>query len=127
MSYDPNSPRERTFEDRAGDRPQPSSSDLGGMASGVKRKVADTADQSRAAAADTMDTASSALDASGRRTARAAETAADALATSADYIREHDLSAMADDVLQVVKKNPGPALLGAAALGFLIGRAFSRS
>jgi hypothetical protein len=28
--------------------------------------------------------------------------------------------------MEVVKSNPGPALLGAVALGFLIGRALSR-
>jgi hypothetical protein len=33
---------------------------------------------------------------------------------------------MIDDVMQLVKNNPGPALLGAAALGFLVGRALSR-
>jgi ElaB/YqjD/DUF883 family membrane-anchored ribosome-binding protein len=79
-----------------------------------------------------MDRAASALDEQaeslpgGARVSSAAHSAADALATSADYIREHDLSDMMEDLRDVVRNNPGPALLGAAALGFLIGRAFSR-
>jgi len=33
---------------------------------------------------------------------------------------------MMSDFVDVIRRNPGPALLGAAALGFLLGRALSR-
>jgi hypothetical protein len=33
---------------------------------------------------------------------------------------------MMGDLMQLVRNNPGPALLGALALGFLVGRALSR-
>jgi len=31
---------------------------------------------------------------------------------------------MMSDVAELVKRNPGPSLLAAAAIGFLVGRAF---
>ena len=55
-----------------------------------------------------------------------ATAAADGLSTTADYVREHDLNGMVGDVETVVKNNPGPALLIAAAFGFLLGRAMAR-
>ena len=43
----------------------------------------------------------------------------------ADYLRENSARDMVDDAMDVVKNNPGVALLGAVALGFLVGRVFS--
>jgi ElaB/YqjD/DUF883 family membrane-anchored ribosome-binding protein len=54
------------------------------------------------------------------------EKVANAVGVAADYVRQNDLKAMMADVQQLVKNNPGPALLTAAALGFLIARTFSR-
>jgi hypothetical protein len=34
---------------------------------------------------------------------------------------------MMEDLKQLVRNNPGPALLGALALGFVVGRVFSRN
>ena len=56
----------------------------------------------------------------------AAHKAADALSSTADYVRENDVKSMMADVQQLVKNNPGPALLTAAVLGFLVARTFSR-
>jgi len=56
----------------------------------------------------------------------AAHAAADALSSTADYVRENDLKSMLTDVRKLVKNNPGPALLTAAVLGFLVARTFSR-
>jgi hypothetical protein len=33
---------------------------------------------------------------------------------------------MLSDLMEVIRRNPGPSLIGAAALGFLLGRALSR-
>jgi ElaB/YqjD/DUF883 family membrane-anchored ribosome-binding protein len=84
------------------------------------------AERARATAAQGLDTAANAVNAGGARVASAARSAADALASSAHYVREHEARDMLDDAMEVVKSNPGPALLGAVALGFLIGRALSR-
>ena len=62
----------------------------------------------------------------GEKVASAAHTAADAVGTAADYVRDTDVQSMLADVQRLVKNNPGPALLTAAALGFLIARTFSR-
>ena len=53
-----------------------------------------------------------------------AHTAADKLETTADYVREHDVRDMMGDVEQFVKSHPGQSLIAAAAVGFLVGRAF---
>jgi hypothetical protein len=61
----------------------------------------------------------------GARVADVAHGAADKLNSTANYIRRRNLTAMARDVKKVVKDNPVPALVGAAALGFLLAKVFS--
>jgi ElaB/YqjD/DUF883 family membrane-anchored ribosome-binding protein len=96
------------------------------------RRASQKAEHVRSAAAGRLDSAASAMHEradnlpGGARVAGAAHGAADALHSSADYLREHDMRQMADDLRDVVRNNPGVALLGAAALGFLVGRAMSR-
>jgi hypothetical protein len=85
----------------------------------------DGADQIRSAAADIGHAAADKVDAGGARVAGFAHGAADKLSSTADYIRAHDVGAMLDDVKALVKKNPVPAMLGAAVLGFVIAKAFS--
>jgi ElaB/YqjD/DUF883 family membrane-anchored ribosome-binding protein len=53
-----------------------------------------------------------------------AHSAAEKVDAVAGYLQGHDTKQMMADVEAVVKKNPGPSLLIAGALGFLIGRAF---
>src|SRR5262245_31824002 len=57
---------------------------------------------------------------------RAAHTTAEAMQKTADYVREQDLESMFTDLQQLLKRNPGITLLAAAAVGFLLGRTFSR-
>jgi ElaB/YqjD/DUF883 family membrane-anchored ribosome-binding protein len=90
------------------------------------RKAARKAEQARSRAAEGLESAAKSVHAGGERVASAAHSAADALTSSAHYVREHEVRDMLDDVLEVVRSNPGAALLGAAALGFLIGRAMTR-
>jgi hypothetical protein len=54
-----------------------------------------------------------------------AHTAADQLSSTAEYVREHDVSSMLGDLQRLVKNNPGQSLLAAAAIGFLVGRMFA--
>ena len=87
---------------------------------------------SRSTAANGFDTAASALqkkagDLPGGDTVQNfARSTADRLSSSAEYLRRHDAKRMASDAATFVKSNPGPALVVAAAFGFLLGRAFSR-
>jgi ElaB/YqjD/DUF883 family membrane-anchored ribosome-binding protein len=89
-------------------------------------------DASRSTAADGLDTAASALDdraadlPGGKTVRNVARATADRLSTSADYVRSHDARRMMADLETVVKSNPGPALVAAAAFGFLLARALSR-
>ena len=89
-------------------------------------------DESRSTAADGLETAASAIhdradDLPGGDTVRNfARATADRLSTSADYVRSHDAKRMMADVETFVKSNPGPALVAAAAFGFLLARSLSK-
>ena len=52
-----------------------------------------------------------------------AHSAAEKVDAVASYMDAHDTKQMMADVESVVKRNPGPSLLVAAAVGFLLGRA----
>jgi len=97
------------------------------------RTAAATADENRSAAARGLQTAASTLRQNadslpgGETVTGLARSAADSLTSTADYVRDHDVNRMMDDLERVVKNNPGPSLLAAAAIGFLVGRAFSNS
>ena len=89
-------------------------------------------DERRSTAADGLDTAASALNdkadelPGGNGVRRFARATANRLSSSADYVRTHDAKRMMADVETFVKGNPGPALVVAAAFGFLFARALSR-
>jgi len=97
------------------------------------RNAAATADDNRGAAARGLQTAASTLRQNadrlpgGETVTSVAHAAADTLTSTADYVRDHDVSSMMADVERVVKNNPVPSLLAAAAIGFLVGRTFSNS
>jgi ElaB/YqjD/DUF883 family membrane-anchored ribosome-binding protein len=103
-----------------------------GKAAEMGQKVADTIDENRGAAASGLESAVGALREGagtlpgGERVGNAARATANAVGVAADYVRDNDLKAMVADVQTLVKNNPGPALLTAAALGFLLARTFSR-
>ena len=107
-------------------------SEMKTKAAGFGRMVADRIDESRAVAASGLDSAAQTLHQKagalpgGERVVSAAHSAAEALASSADYIRDHDVKSMRENLQRLLKNNPGPALFGAALLGFLLARALSR-
>ena len=100
-------------------------------ASEMGHSVATQIDNSRGAAAGGIASAAASLHdhaedlPGGQRVASLAHSAADKMSSTADYIRGHDMDAMVKDIKVLVKNNPGPALLGAAVIGFLFGKAFS--
>jgi ElaB/YqjD/DUF883 family membrane-anchored ribosome-binding protein len=99
--------------------------------SDLGRTASDKIDEHRDATASGLEKASSALHEKaeslpgGDKVSGLAHATADKLGSTADYVREHDVNSMMADVEAFVKKNPGRALLGAAVVGFLVGRAFS--
>ena len=108
------------------------------VASQAKEKAADLGrsaarkiDEQRDTAASGLESAASTLHASadrlpgGEKVTSLAHTTADTLTSTADYVREHDVNSMMADVERFVRNNPGPSLLAAAVVGFLVGRTFS--
>lgn len=97
----------------------------------AERKTLEQVDQQRQTAASGLDAAASTLHESaeklpgGEKVSRAAHATADKVQQTADYVREHDVSAMVQDIQGVVRRYPGESLLAAAAVGFLVGRLFA--
>ena len=95
--------------------------------------AADKIDDNRDAAAEGLEKAAAALHEKaeglpgGEKVSDLAHVTAEKLNSTAEYVREHDVKSMMTDVQSLVRKNPGPSLLAAVAVGFLIGRAFSSS
>ncbi len=107
--------------------------DNGGRTGTLKAKAQDMgakatqrADQARVGAAAGLESVASTLHEKGERVASAAHSAADAVSYGAEYLRDNDVQTMLSDLMEVIRRNPGPSLLGAAALGFMLGRALSR-
>ena len=96
----------------------------------VGRNVQAKIDENRAPAADKLQNAASALHQKadqlpgGETVAGMAHRTADTMQATAEYVRRHDLQDMMGDVETFVRKRPGPSLIAAAAVGFLIGRRF---
>lgn len=99
-------------------------------ASHLGRQAADQIDANRSTAAAKLESAAALVHEKadilpgGRSVKNAAHSAAQKLESTAGYIRLHDSRSMLADVGDLVRYHPGPSLLVAAGLGFLIGRAF---
>jgi ElaB/YqjD/DUF883 family membrane-anchored ribosome-binding protein len=127
-----------SFGDPFADEPSSFGEKLSDTATQVKDKVsdlgrtaADKIDENRDAAAGGLDKAAATLHEKaeslpgGEKVTSLAHATAEKLSSTADYVREHDVNRMMADVETLVKNNPGPSLLAAAVIGFLVGRAFS--
>jgi ElaB/YqjD/DUF883 family membrane-anchored ribosome-binding protein len=88
----------------------------------LSRTAADKIDSSRESAAGALDKTATSLHAGSDQIANAAHSAADKIQATADYVRNTDLQGMSNDVQDLVKRYPGPALAAAAVLGFLVAR-----
>jgi ElaB/YqjD/DUF883 family membrane-anchored ribosome-binding protein len=133
-------PERSIYPERSSDGPSSLGDKISDTATQVKQKAsdlgqmaADKIDNNRDAAATGLDKAASTLHdkaeslPGGEKVTSLAHATADKLSTTADYVRTHDVNRMMGDVETLVKNNPGPALLVAAAVGFLVARAFSSS
>ncbi len=59
----------------------------------------------------------------GEKTTKAAQGAADQMEKAAGYLRDHDVSSMGEDVVELVKSHPKESIVVALAAGLLLGRA----
>jgi len=57
----------------------------------------------------------------------ARQTIAERLSSTTDYVRNIDAKRVLSNVERLVRDNPGPSLVIAAAFGFVIGRSLTRS
>jgi ElaB/YqjD/DUF883 family membrane-anchored ribosome-binding protein len=93
----------------------------------VTRAADDKLDARREPAARTLQKTAERLEETANRVTSVVSGAARKLNATADYIREHDVREMRDDVQNLVRRHPVPALAAAAVVGYLVGRAFRRS
>src|ERR1700730_1612271 len=109
------------------------------VAGAVKDKAAewgqnaqDAIDRSREPAAGALDSAASKLHDTaeqlpgGEKVSTLAHATATKLQNTADYVRDHDTSAMVKDLEQFIKSHPTQSSIAAAAVGFLVGRALQK-
>jgi hypothetical protein len=131
MSTDPLNSFERTIhntgaevKDRVTDFASKVKDTAGQMAETVSGKLA----QPRESAADGLHRAASSLhdnaDAvpGGAKAVNLTHSLADGMESTASYLRDHDLSKMGQDVMDVCRRYPTQSLVAALAVGFLIGR-----
>jgi hypothetical protein len=95
-------------------------------------KMADTVDKTRDQAADGLDRAASTLHdkaeevPGGPKAIHVAHTIADGMESAAEYLRDANFEDMKESVLDSCRKHPAETLIGALAIGFLVGRAIRR-
>jgi len=100
-------------------------------ASELGRKVVDKVNESRGSAASGLESTASTIHErannlpGGEGVQNIAHATADKLAATANYMRTHQVQDVVTDVEQIVRRNPGQALLAAAVVGFCVGRMFS--
>jgi ElaB/YqjD/DUF883 family membrane-anchored ribosome-binding protein len=118
--------------DALGERAGARASDLKESMSDMARTASRTVEDGRQTAAERLGSAASAVRdradelPGGPKVQQFAHAAAERLNTTADYVRSHDAKRMLADVERAVKNNPGPSLVIAAAVGFVLGRALTR-
>ncbi len=84
-------------------------------------------DGSRESAAGGLESAASAINTKAETVSGMAQSTASKLNSTAEYLRGNDVKAMMTDLEDVVRRNPVPAMVAAAVIGFLAARALSRN
>jgi len=116
---------------RAGKKISDTASEVRDKISDFGNTAAEKINENRGAAATGLDNAATSLRENarslpgGEKVANIAQATAEKLRPTADYVRGHDLNGMMGDVQRLVKRNPGPSLLAAVVIGFVVGRALT--
>lgn len=95
-------------------------------ASQIGSTVSQSVDRQRETAAKGLDRAASTLHGSGDSAAKAAHSLAGGMESTASYLRDHSVGDMGSDVMEVCKRHPVQAMISAAVIGFVVGRALRR-
>lgn len=118
---------------------QEASSAASDVAGRTKEAASNVADKAREMASATKEKADQAVSSTGSGIAsmgskmrqsgpqegmlgRANTAVADTIEQTGQYLEEHGLSGMADDVTSVIRRNPIPAVLVSVGIGFLLAR-----
>jgi len=101
-------------------------SEMADKASEYGRTALDKVDEKRTGAASALESTASGLRSSGEKVTQWGGVAAEKIEGTAQYLREHDTRRMAGDLEAVVRRNPGPSIMIAAAFGFFLGAALRR-
>jgi ElaB/YqjD/DUF883 family membrane-anchored ribosome-binding protein len=88
--------------------------------------VSETMDRQRENAAKGLDRAASTIHEGAGSAARMAHGVADGMENTASYLRNHTLGDMGGDIGNLCRRHPVQALVSAAVVGFLLGRAIRR-
>ncbi|MBI3504397.1 MAG: hypothetical protein HY059_06110 [Proteobacteria bacterium] len=102
------------------------SKSLADVSSRVQEQASEAFHDGRIATADALESTAARVKAGGDRVSDVANATASSLGASAKYVRRNDGREMMGDVETLIRRHPGKALLGAAILGFVAGRAFRR-
>ena len=93
----------------------------------ARRTALNRIDEQREKAANKLDSAAAkmhqAADDGAQRISSTVHSAAESVQSTADYLRQHDTERVMADFGSLIRNHPGPALLIAAGVGFLAGRA----
>jgi ElaB/YqjD/DUF883 family membrane-anchored ribosome-binding protein len=93
---------------------------MGAAAAGAKKQVSETATDAKEKLTELG------RDAAGHLS-EVAQSATDKVKAAADYLRQTELTAMAEDVKEIVKRYPGWSIAAAAVVGFLLAHLRSRN
>jgi ElaB/YqjD/DUF883 family membrane-anchored ribosome-binding protein len=111
----------------------------------MKRQVSDAAEEARHRAGDmaeaaaneieeqrehaavAFDKTAAALRQRGERLSDAAQAASERLHSTADYLHAHDANEMVEDLKELVRRHPGPAVAAAMIFGFVSAVFFKRN
>ena len=120
----------RSVTEKASDQISEAVSSVKDKAQDLGNLAAEKVNETRGSAANRLASAASAIHQNadslpgGDKVHSVAHSTADKLAATAEYVRSHDMKGVVADLEHVVRRNPGPALLAAVAVGFMAGRMF---
>ena len=93
---------------------------MGAAAAGVKKQVSETAADAKEKLTDLGREAAG-------QVSEVAQSVTDKATAAADYLRQTEVSDMAEDVKDIVKRYPGWSIAAALAVGFLLAHMGSRN
>ena len=104
---------------------------FGSATNDLRREANDVANSAAAAASDlaskAQETASQFASRVQEKATNLGRTAADKLSSTTQYFRDTEVKEIASDLNEYVRANPTKALIGAAAMGFLVAMMIRRS